>query len=344
MPPIGNQSYGELPVLQFPNGDLVVLPGQVAQWPRPNTNRIDGKLRWISEPLLRPIASRYIAQTQYSNASGTEFRSQYFWFDIEHTGPGLVFTGTTGQNGDTSFDFEIGHVNNLTLASGPGVYVLITNRMTGAPTLTEYHEIPDTGFGWPYDSFWERYILTPADPTTWPFHLGDPWPIRWCRWWPVSECFPVGDLEVQEFDVIYNGAIDITTPGQVVTSGTVIQWEDEVYQESSPLWSASDPTKLVIPSAYNLVRFLVQMRISSGTQSWSLRMDKNGSDWNLQPKVQMSSGSVAADRGNQLVTPWLQVEEGDEFRVLVSTSPAATVNPQAGNVVMLSWEAQLSSL
>jgi hypothetical protein len=294
--------------------------------------------------MLRPIATRYIGLTQYSNANGTEFRSQYFWFDIAHIGPGLVFAGTTGQNGDTAFDFEIGHVDNLTIASGPGVYVLITNRMTGAPTHTEYHEIPDTGFGYQYDSFWERYILTPAIPTTWPFHAGDPWPIRWCYWWPISECFPVNELQVQDFDMIYTGAIDITTPGQSVSSGTVIQWQNEIYQQSSPLWDISDPTKLVIPSEYNLVRFLVQMRISGGTPSWSLRMDKNGGDWDMQPKVQIPAGSSSADRANQLMSAWLAVDPGDEFRVLVSTGGSATVNPAPGNVVLLSWEAQLSSL
>jgi len=318
MPPIGFQSLGPIPVLLWPDGSLVSLLQPIPQWPKPNSGRLDGKLRWISDTEVRPIASRYLALTKFSNANGTQFRNQWFWFDLVHSGTGLVFQATSGKNGDTDFDFEIGHVDSLAISGLPGVYVLITLRMEGAPTVTEYHEAPDVSPGWPYNVNWNYEVPLQSIPTSWPFHLGDPWPIRWCEWYPVSECFPVSELTTTPANAMNYVTYRHTNDGTSMVGGLSIPWQTIVDGNIPTILDPGDSTKLVIPPGYSFARLTFNSDRTPAVNSLSTYLWKNGTTPTATP-ITTTTSNPAADQQHNVSSSWLPVVAGDFFQIRVSS-------------------------
>jgi hypothetical protein len=230
----------------------------------------------------------------------------------------LIYQATSGKNGDTDFDFEIGYVETLAISGLPGVYVNITLRMQGAPTVTEYHEAADDGFGWPYNVDWNYEVPLPSVPSTWPFHAGDPWPIRWCQWYPISECFPVADLTTGGTEM--PGAITALfskTSSQDVTplgSYVPIVWQTQNWGLSG-LWNpGSDPTKIVSPNGINWIRFNLNCLFSDAANQVQLGVHKNGSSTPGAPLIQFSS--PGSEIGN-LSTGWLPTTATDYWQAIM---------------------------
>jgi len=324
MPPIGFQSLGPIPVLLWPDGSLVALAQPIPQWPKPNSNRLDGKLRWISESELRPIASRYLALLKFSNANGTQFRNQWFWFDLVHSGGGLIYQASSGKNGDTDFDFEIGHVDSLTISGLSGVYVLITLRMEGAPTVTEYHEAPDVSPGWPYNVNWNYEIPLQSIPTSWPFHAGDPWPIRWCEWYPVSECFPVSQLTTTPSNEMNYITYQRLADGLSLVGGVPIPWTSIVDSNISTLLDPLDATKLLMPSGYSYVRFTFNVARSSSANQLSCYLSRNGAGFQARTQEAQTS-NPALNQSQNLQSPWYPITPGDYYQVIANSSSGTLV-------------------
>lgn len=79
--------FGETPSADY--YDPVVGPPdnlKVPQWPTPGSRRVRPKWRWITEPLLRPMAQRLLVKVEYSKndpvAQGGYDFTEYCWIDL----------------------------------------------------------------------------------------------------------------------------------------------------------------------------------------------------------------------------------------------------------------------
>ena len=339
MPPIGHTSDGPIPTLVWPDGSPVVYtaPQPVPQWPHPQSSRIDGRLRWLSDDLVRPIASRYLALLKYENDSGTEFRSQWFWFDLQWIGPGTVFLGETGQNGDISATFEIGFVDVLPNAGVPGTYLLITLHINGTPDGTQYTEVPLTTNSWPYNVDWNWLVGKVTIPSTWPYGHPFPWTVRWCDWYPLSECCPAYLFEEENEEDTVQGALMYknATPTVNVNTTATIFFENELYDTDGFIDIGTDNTKVVVPPGFNWLKINAGVELSPSTTACSAFLIKNGGLFSgFAAQGQSSGGSFSGQLS--LATGWLPVVAGDYFQ-LRAAGTGRTTGPN-GQATFLACE------
>lgn len=228
-------------------------------WPKPNTVRVDARLKWISEPLFRPIPTRYVGKYEWKSPFAP-VNFQYFWFDLVHD-TGLRWVGQSGVSpGGASFEFAIEHYDVLPHGGVPGVRWDFTYSLAGEPDGAR-------AFEW-YDALGGYDLQTYSGSANWQYVSPIPYGIaapgtygeRDVYIWPLSECYPADQITT-ETAPMPSGPISLAqwsrTSDQSVSAGASyipVQWQSQDFGLSTFWNSGSDPSKILIPSGFNWIR------------------------------------------------------------------------------------------
>lgn len=339
MPPFGSQ-----------NGTIVFPPwsgspplyGPVPKWPQPNTPRVDGRLRWNSDPDGFPIATRYVGQLLFE-AYSTVFpfellssKSHWFWFDLVYDS-GLRWVANSGVSASgMSFDFSIEYTETLPHLGVPGVRQEFVLHQTGEPDASWPKEWTNATPGYPLNYVGGEPIPDWEDVPG--LIAGATWNSRRVSIIALSECFPVDQLSTEGGDEVPIKSLVYVAPGgQSIAGGAAIAFQNSSFLEGPTIWVPASPTLFTIPaSGVSWIKFWGQVRLSASNNSWVIDLRKGadpGIAYDGRPYVQDSPAPVI-DRSQDFQSAWIPVMPGDFFRVHVTS----TVGTVGGGLTWVAWE------
>lgn len=196
----------------------------IAGWPKPNSVRIDGRFKWISDDLWRNIATRHYMTLYFGdlfrhNTQPSPITSpstfEWFWYDLELKGvlhaAGSSGTSRTGKSCD--IDIRYHEVLPLWFADygdqRSGVEVKQTIRIPGDDPfvrITDYFDFPTAGPPTlsPDRFLFDRRYQTESEIGVWDWYRQpsdffqdgtQTFPVKVADWYPTSECFPMSQFE-----------------------------------------------------------------------------------------------------------------------------------------------------
>ena len=325
-----------MPAIGNPNGTLVypswvdpLLFSRVPKWPHPDTPRVDGRLRWLSDPDLYPIATRYVAALTLEGP-GVDSIEQWYWLDIAHDSS-LTFKGSSGANFlGQSFDFSIGYHEVLPHLGVPGVRQTFTMKAPPSADASRSYEWTNDPPGYPLN-----YIggEPPPDWEEFPFSYSGfpaPYTLRRVRLIEVSECFPCDQLTT-------TGGIDM--PGSIiaqlsktanqsispVATNVPIIWDQKDFGFDGFWDSGGDKTKILVPTGINWIRFNANLWFTTSGQCQG-KVWKNGAGF-----VGQANNSSQISTGLTCAVPqgWIPVINTDYLQV-IALAAGSTLTLQAG--------------
>jgi len=305
------------------------------KWPSPNTPRIDGRLRWPSDPNFYPISTRYVLSLNCAGSETDPAFARWFWFDIHHDS-GLRFVGDTGLSPTGErVEFSIEYYDVLPHLGVPGVRQEITCYVRSDPPVTRVYEWTNEPTGYPLN-----YIAGRPPEPQWQdpgdfADVGGNWIVKYTSLISTSECYPADQLTtdgVQEINML-NG-VSLRPVTKVITStASAFAWENPD-REAGGIWfdqTQPDPrTQIIVPAPFNLVWLTAQAQYSPTTQFASLFFQINGAAFNYRPVA--SERSCTGNPQSMFLTAasggWIPVTAGDIIEVM-GRVPSGTVTLEA---------------
>lgn len=316
-----------------PIGVNLILPAwsspslwhRTPKWPSPNTPRIDGRLRWPSDPNFYPISTRYVLSLTCAGSLTDPAFVRWFWFDIHHDS-GLRFIGDTGLSPTGErVEFSIEYYDVLPHLAVPGVRQEITYYVRSDPPVTRVYEWTTDPIGYPLNwgtgSVPDPQWQDPGDFAD----VGGNWIVKYSFLIPISECYPADQLTtdgVQEINML-NGVSLQAVGGINFSTNYLVPWQNPDREVGGTWFDIAQPsprTKIVVPSPFNLVWINSQIRFANSTQSASIQFLKNGVSFPYAPvgSERSCTGSAQGIFLSATSGGWIQCAAGDIFEVLLS--------------------------
>ena len=311
------------------------LPGLIPKWPEPNTARVNGKIRWLSEPDLYPLATRWYGIVFYDKRVGASAQpiwqfAEYFWIDLDFSDP-LTLSGTTDVSPyGTQATIEFRYTD-LGAPFGDGFQATYDISATGEPPVQYVRKKPVQRFQSSLTQSDTGGTVTPSYNNQW---LTGSYPFIWMNLFPMATCYPTA-LGMKPKDTNMLNGISIRPIGQTINQTlSGFAWADPD-REVGGTWF--DPlqtpprTEIIVPSPFNLVWLTAQVQYSPTVQSANVFFQINGSSFNYRPigNERSCTGNaqaiyLAAGSGG-----WIPVSPGDVIKV-VGTVGSGSVSLLAG--------------
>lgn len=294
------------------------LPGLIPKWPEPNTSRVNGQIRWLSEPQLYPLATRWYGIVFYDTRAGASALplwqfAEYFWVDLVYSDP-LTLSATTAVSPyGTQATIEFRYTN-LGAPFGDGFQATYDISATGEPAVTYITKNPIQRYDSPLTQSDTGGTVSPSYNNHW---LTGSYPFIWMNLFPMATCYPTTAMKAP--DAMYYVTYGRSTNGLSLVGGVYIPWETVVDSTIPTILDPGDATKMVVPAGYSFAKFTQNFARSSSAQDVAARLHKNGSTFGAGGFTTNASNPASEVRNNAS-SAWIPVVPGDFFQLWMSSA------------------------
>jgi len=296
----------------------------IPKWPEPNTARVNGKIRWLSEPDLYPLATRWYGIVFYDKRVGASAQpiwqhAEYFWIDLDFSDP-LTLSGTTdlspyGTQAAIEFKYT-----DLGPPLGDGFQATYSISATGEPAVQYVTKNPIQRFQSSLTQSDTGGTVTPSYNTQW---LTGSYPFIWMNLFPMATCYPTSSGMKPKDTNMLNGVSLQAVGGINFSTSYLVPWQNPDREVGGTWFDIAQPsprTQIVVPSPFNLVWLNAQIQFTATIQSAIVAWRRNGGTLNYRPvgSERSCTGNPQNVYLNATSGGWIQCSPGDVFEVVLN--------------------------
>jgi len=302
--------------------------GGVPQWPKPNTVRANGWFRINSDPLQRPIATRWLAvlklihYPQFPSPAGAGVRRHWFWFDLVAVGGGSFVFDSGSSPGGLRIIGSGDYLEDIGLGLGAGFKWIISSETVVDPPAVRTLRLPNSGTNMSYNLQLPAVFGAPeSDPTQDDPVYGPYWQSVDVDAWPLSECFPTDDwvIEPATEEIVIGALFQRTGANLSLNPARSIPWDTTIWTNAGTILDPGDSARLVIPPGFQFARFTFNTDRTSSSNSLTSYLAKNGVSLPGGGLVTQAPGFSSQLRSN-VSSAWLEVVASDFFEIWAQSS------------------------
>lgn len=320
-----------------PWDDQVGIPNRllVPQWPRTSTPRTNPLFRTLSDPLVRPLASRIFGSLRYRNFSGPNPNLspawiEYFWGDWQPVGENHLSLSSGPSPHASSFSMDLEYLEVVPETGRSGTRIKFEYRPEGANTLTRTSVWDSFQYNIGYE-FSPDFSDPPVDYSNYPI------PHTQCavNFHGMAHCYPVDTFAPKE-DFKMNelaGVLLRCAVPQSISGGRDLDFQSPDREFGGQWWNPlGNANEIIVPTPWNYVMLACQVTADSSRVNEMLAGFRiNGSldsPYRMLTRAPTSNGNSLKEV--QAVSPfWIPVTPGDVIQLYASgTSTSINTTPE----------------
>lgn len=300
----------------------------IPQWPEPQTPRVDGRMRWLTEGLNRPYCLRWYGFLLYDTRSfipaGSPIENcEAFWLDFNFSDPQRF----GGSSVPSPYGSEVSFLARFDGPVGVGLsawrFDIELSAAGEAPFNWEYEND-----GWSYNSKFDWLLSSGSfDPPGHSSLSPGSFPFIWFYLFPMAYCYPTDTfLPPDEVPTVPGSTVALFSkdaPQSVAATVNVpLTWQVKNWGLDQWWDPLVDSTKVITPNGINWIKLSVGVVGSDVTGSLQLKVFKNNGGY---AGIAVDDQDSADTELMTITGPWVPTVAGDFWQVMVVSSVARDI-------------------